>query len=233
MAEAVSAGERERDTLRTQLGGGNTAGASVLVSLKGGAPGTEQAGHGCSYSLGHMWVPEPLETALGPDSPPLETWDCPHLSTCARSPPPGQAPGPHMDCFIRSFRKQHRAPKPTTTCPQQAAYSNLQRSPLTGTTSPRQRGKGCRPAGPVQGTWCSGGPGTAAAGPHCPDNLTRPRCSELRPVPRPEALPCPGRYGPQARTGAKPALYLVVWVVETEHPPLSSHSEARMAEVRV
>lgn len=75
---------------------------------------------GCQNRWKQLWAA---------DSPPLETWDCPHLSTCARSPPPGQAPGPHMDCSIRSFRKQHRALCRPPPAPSRQRYSNLQRSP--------------------------------------------------------------------------------------------------------
>ena len=191
--------------------------------------GRSRRGRGCSYSLGHMWVPEPLETALSCREPTPRDLGLPTSVYLCSKPTPRPGSWATHGLFPQKLQKTARGPVPATTCPQQAALFKSPTQPLTGTTSPRQRGKGCRPAGPVQGTWCSGGPGTAAAGPHCPDNLTRPTCSELRPVPRPEALPCPGRYGPQARTGASSALYLVVWVAETEHPPLSSHSEARMA----
>ena len=130
----------------------------------------------------------------------------PHLSACARSPPSGQAPGSHMVCSIRSLRKQHGAlcrppPAPSTRC-----YSNLQRSP---SLAPHPPGRGAKAVAQLvlcRAPGAQGAPEPPQQDSHSPDNLTRPRCSELRPVPRPEALPCPGRYAPQARTGASSTL---------------------------
>lgn len=109
--------------------------------------------------------------------------------------------------FHQKPQKTARGPVLATTRPQHAVLFKCPTQPLTGTTSPRERGEGCRPAGPVQGHLVLRGPqNRCSRTPHSPDNLTRPRCSELRPVPRPEALPCPGRYAPQACTGTSSTL---------------------------
>lgn len=80
-------------------------------------------------------------------------------------------------------------------------YSNLQLSPSLAPHPPGRGAKAvaqlvlCRVPG-AQGT-----PEPLQQDPHYPDNLTRPRCSELRPVPGPQALPwkirAPGSHRPK------------------------------------
>lgn len=129
MAERLLVLGRERDTLRTQLGGGNTAGASVLVSLWKGCT-WEQAGPWLQLlSLGHMWVPEPLETALGCRQPTPRDLGLPTSVYLCSKPTPRTGSWATHGLFHQKLQKTAPGPVPPPPAPSRQRYSNLQRSP--------------------------------------------------------------------------------------------------------
>lgn len=60
--------------------------------------------------------------------------------------------------FHQKPQKTAQGPVLATTRPQHAVLFKCPTQPLTGTTSPRERGEGCRPAGPVHGHLVLRGP---------------------------------------------------------------------------
>lgn len=189
--------DRQTDTLGTR-GVVGTAGAGVLVS-SGRQVHLGQSrwgrGPGWCHSLGHCWVPDRASGAA------------PYLSTCARRPSPGQAPGPRVARSIRSFRKQREGPVIAGPLLSAAlgAYANLK---LNAPLAPHPTGEtdeGCYPPGPAAGPPLSRQLAGTRMGPGCPEP-----CSELRLDQRPRpALEdaeqvAPSR--PRAQTDTRTAL---------------------------
>ena len=176
-----------------------TAGAGVLAS-SGRQVHLGQSrwgrGPGWCHSLGHRWVPDHWRRHWGADTagPPLETRGCPIPACLCRRPSPGQAPGPRVARSTRSSRKQRKGPVIAGPLPSAAlgAYPDLKLNAPLAPHPTGERHEGCHPPGPVQGTQRSAGPPLSRqlAGTRMGPGRPEP-CSELRPVPGPEAPPRP------------------------------------------